>query len=176
MSPSGAAPGQRGLLRSARLPRAWATLWVRALASRAREPTRRALPLMQRLASCIGLVPRQQPAHGLNQLRFWNGNLRRAGLAPLLGVLDGGGGLGALDQILDLYLPTRDLVRSLDDDAGTAAFVRVLHLRLHAGTAEIHLRAHTGGPQALREPLEPRQVGSVHHQHHDRAQSTASLR
>src|SRR5215510_13125067 len=84
-------------------------------------------PLMPRPASCSGLVPRQQPAHGLNQLRFRNGNLRWAGLAPLLGVFDGGGGLGTLDQILDLYLAARDLVRSLDDDARTGALVGVLH-------------------------------------------------
>src|SRR5215475_6128424 len=99
-------------------------------------------PLMPRPASCSGLVPRQQPAHGLNQLRFRNGNLRWAGLAPLLGVFDGGGGLGTLDQILDLYLAARDLVRSLDDDARTGALVGVLHLCLHAGGAKIHLGAH----------------------------------
>src|SRR6516225_1112140 len=154
-------PAGCGVLRvRRRTPKMW----------RACEPTR------GWRTSLIGQVPRQHPAHGLYEVCFWNGNLRRAGLAPLLGVLDGGGGLGALDQILDLYLPARDLVRSLDDDAGTAALVRVLHLRLHAGAAEIHLRAHSRGPQALREPLEPRQVGSVHHQYHDRAQSTASLR
>src|SRR5215468_4058984 len=137
MSPSGAAPGQRGLLRSARLRRAWATLWGAGPRPRAPVPAGAASsPLMPRPASCSGLVPRQQPAHGLNQLRFRNGNLRWAGLAPLLGVFDGGGGLGTLDQILDLYLAARDLVGALDDDAGTAALVRILHLRLDAGSAE----------------------------------------
>src|SRR5215831_15207122 len=93
-------------------------------------------PLLQCLASCMGLVARQHPAHGIHELRLRNGNLRGAGLAPLLGIFDGGSGLGALDQILDLDLAARDLVRSLDDDARGAALVCVLHLRLHAGGAE----------------------------------------
>src|SRR5436190_4340274 len=107
-------------------------------------------------------MPGEEVAHGVHQARLRYGDLCGAGFAPLLGVLDGGGGLGAFDQVLDLHLALGALVAALDDDAGGPALVGVFHLRLHAGGTQVHLGADAGLAQRLRHLLVAWQLGLIH--------------
>src|ERR1043165_6195811 len=66
------------------------------------------------------LMPSQDLAHLGDELVFFDGHLRRAAFAPFLGVLDGRGGLGAFDQVLDLHLALGPLVPAPDTAAGAA--------------------------------------------------------
>src|SRR5262245_3119825 len=94
-------------------------------------------------------VARQDLAHGVDEPALGNGKLRGPGLPPFLIRGDRGGGLGALDQILDLHLAPRLLVAALDDHAGTAAPIGIFHLRTHFSAAEIELGADAGFAQLL---------------------------
>src|ERR1700747_3892516 len=98
-------------------------------------------------------MARQDLAHAIDDLAFRTRKLRRARLAPFLVRGDRGRGLGALDQVLDLHLAARLLVRALDDDAGRIAAVGIFELVAHIlWIAEIKFRADTRVAQ-LRDEL-----------------------
>src|SRR4051812_47037482 len=88
------------------------------------------------------IVPREHLAHAGDEFVLLAGELRRPALAPFLVGGDRGRRLGAFDQILDLHLAARLLVRALDDDAGRVAAVGILELVTHVlRVAEIELGA-----------------------------------
>ena len=82
--------------------------------------------------------------HSFDKLRFLHGKLRRLTFAPFLIVADFLGKLFAENHVLDRDLTACLLVAALNDDARGTALVGIFHLRLHAGGAEIHLRADGG--------------------------------
>src|SRR5690606_13642946 len=106
-----------------------------------------------------------------DELALRHRELRRAALAPFPVVRDLGGEPRALHEVLDLHLAAGALVAALDDDAGAVAPVGILHLRLHAGAAEIHLGPDAGSAQRRHHPLvAAERLGvPVHDQHDDRA-------
>src|SRR5262245_44129728 len=128
---------------ASRASKRWVLSAIMARAARARDgrPQGRGRP--QSTKRCGGRqrawplapLPRNEVAHGGNQVGLGYGELGRAALPPFLGLLDVGRGLRAGHQILDLNLAPGTLIPTLDDDAGRAALVGVLHLRLDAGAA-----------------------------------------
>src|SRR5882757_8787647 len=117
----------------------------------------------------LHVMARQHFAHFGDDLIFAAGKLRRAGLAPFLVGGDRGGGLRALDQILDLDFTARLFVRALDDDAGRVAAVGVFELVAHVlGVAEIELGADFFAAQLRDHPLIISNTVTIEHGHHDR--------
>src|SRR5262249_39973441 len=103
-------------------------------------------------------MSRQNLADGGEEVGLRYRNLRRPPLAPFLAVFAVSGGLGPLDQVLDLHFALGALLTALDDDAGGTALVGIFHLRSHAGCAKVHLRPNgrapvTGLAQAPRQLL-----------------------
>src|ERR1700682_270601 len=93
-------------------------------------------------------MARENFAHFGNNLVFPARKLRRTALAPFLIGGNRSRGLGAVDQILDLHLAARLLVRALNDHARRIALVGIFELVAHVfGIAEIKLGADFCGTQ-----------------------------
>src|ERR1700738_5580163 len=88
-------------------------------------------PRMTKSVSPLHVMAREHFAHLGDNLVFPARKLRRARLAPFLIGGNGGGGLGAVDQILDLHLAARLLVRTLNDHTRRIALVGLFELVAH---------------------------------------------
>src|SRR6266853_5481432 len=93
-------------------------------------------------------MTREDFAHLGDNFFFLARKLRRTALAPFLIGGNRGGGLGALDQILDLHLAARLFIAALNDHARRIAPVGIFELVAHVfGIAEIQLGADVGVAQ-----------------------------
>src|SRR4051794_13218250 len=94
------------------------------------------------IAAPFHLMARQHFSHLGDKLIFAARKLRGAALSPFLIGGDRSGGLGALDQVLDLHLAARLFITALDDHARRIALVGVFELVAHVlRIAEIKLGA-----------------------------------
>src|SRR5207237_6240296 len=93
----------------------------------------------------LHVMARQHFTHFGDDLVLPARELRRPRLPPFLVGGDRGGRPGALDQVLDLHLAARPLVRTLDNDARRVAAVGIFELVAHVlGIAEIELGTDVG--------------------------------
>src|SRR5579883_3083263 len=117
-----------------------------------------------------GVVPRQDLAHGLDQLRLRHRELRLGLLLQIVvAILGQPGDLGAEDQVLDLHLALRLLVGALDHHARRPAFVGIFHLRTELARPEIKLGADASGAQARHHALIIGEPPLIEDRHHHRA-------
>src|SRR5436305_9819655 len=113
-------------------------------------------------------VARQHVTHGVDPPVLRHRELGGPLFPPFLIGRDGGGRLGAFDEVLHLHLAARLLVTALDDDARAAAAIGIFHLRAHPALAEVQLRADAGVAQRLHHALIIGDAIAVEHGDHHR--------
>src|ERR1700694_3972717 len=116
-------------------------------------------------------MPRQYFAYFGDDLVFPARKLRRTSLAPFLIGGNRGGSLGAVDQILDLYLAARLLIAALNDHTRRIAPVGVFELVAHVfGIAEIQFGADVGVAQGRHHLLIIRNAIAIEYRDDDGAE------
>ncbi len=116
-------------------------------------------------------MTRQHLANGFDEIILAGSKLGRTRFTPFLIGSDRGGRLGALDQVLDLHLAARLLIRTLDDHARRIAPVGVFQLIAHVlRVAEIEFGADFGRPQHCNHFLVIGDTITVEHRDDHRAE------